>query len=74
LASGLSAATGDVASFVIVASIVTVSITLDFVQEVRAHNAVDALRRSVAVQANVRRQGTACQFRSTNWFPVTLSS
>jgi Mg2+-importing ATPase len=58
VASGLSAATGDVASFIIVVSIVTISITLDFVQEVRAQNAVDALRRSVAVQANVRRQGT----------------
>jgi Mg2+-importing ATPase len=58
VASGLSAATGDVASFVIVVCIVTISITLDFVQEVRAQNAVDALRRSVAVQANVRRHGT----------------
>ena len=57
VASGLSAATGDVASFFIVAAIVTASITLDFVQEVRAQNAVEALRRSVAVQATVRRDG-----------------
>jgi Mg2+-importing ATPase len=57
VASGLSAATGDVASFFIVVSIVTISMTLDFVQEVRAQNAVDALRRSVAVQATVRRDG-----------------
>ncbi|MGC9954896.1 MAG: magnesium-translocating P-type ATPase [Rhizomicrobium sp.] len=57
VASGLSAATGDVASFFIVVSIVTASITLDFVQEVRAQNAVEALRRSVAVQATVRRDG-----------------
>jgi len=57
VASALSAATGDVASFVIVASIVTISMTLDFVQEVRAQNAVEALRRSVAVQATVRRDG-----------------
>jgi Mg2+-importing ATPase len=57
VASGLSAATGDVASFVIVVAIVTISITLDFVQEVRAQNAVEALRRSVAVQATVRRDG-----------------
>jgi Mg2+-importing ATPase len=47
VASGLSAAT-DVASFLIVVSIVTISITLDFVQEVRAQNAVEALRRTVA--------------------------
>jgi P-type Mg2+ transporter len=57
VASGLSAATGDAASFVIVVTIVTISMTLDFVQEVRAQNAVEALRRSVAVQANVRRDG-----------------
>ena len=59
VASGLSAATGDVASFFIVVTIVMMSMTLDFVQEVRAQNAVEALRRSVAVQATVRRNG-AC--------------
>ena len=31
--------------------------TIDFVQEVRAQNAVETLRRSVAVQAKVRRSG-----------------
>jgi Mg2+-importing ATPase len=59
VASGLSAATGDAASFLIVVTIVTLSMTLDFVQEVRAQNAVEALRRSVAVQATVRRNGTS---------------
>jgi P-type Mg2+ transporter len=59
VASGLSAATGDLASFLIVVGIVTTSITLDFVQEVRAQNAVEALRRSVAVQAKVRREGAS---------------
>lgn len=54
-ASVLSAATGDVASFVIITTIVVLSIGFDFVQEVRAQNAVEALRRSVAVQASVRR-------------------
>jgi Mg2+-importing ATPase len=57
VASGLSAATGDIPSFVIVFTIVMLSMTLDFVQEVRAQNAVEALRRSVAVQASVRRDG-----------------
>lgn len=57
VASGLSAATGDIASFVVVVTIVTISMTLDFVQEVRAQNAVAALRKSVAVQAMVRRDG-----------------
>ena len=59
VASGLSAATGDIASFFIVVTIVTISMTLDFVQEVRAQNAVEALRRSVAVQATVRRNGAS---------------
>ncbi len=59
VASGLSAATGDVASFVIVVTIVTISMTLDFVQEVRAQNAVEALRRSVAVKTTVRRGGAS---------------
>lgn len=58
VASGLSAAAGDLASFFIVLSIVILSMTLDFVQEVRAQNAVEALRRSVAVQAIVLRDGT----------------
>ena len=57
VASALSAATGDIASFVIISSIITISMTLDFVQEVRAQNAVEALRLSVAVRASVRRDG-----------------
>jgi Mg2+-importing ATPase len=59
VASAVSAATGDVASFVIIVTIVTLSVILDFVQEVRAQNAVEALRRSVAVQATVRRNGAS---------------
>src|SRR5580698_3192586 len=58
VASGLSAATGDVPSFVIIITIVMLSIAFDFVQEVRAQNAVEALRRSVAVRATVRRDGS----------------
>jgi Mg2+-importing ATPase len=59
VASALSAATGDIASFVIVVAIVIASMTLDFVQEVRAQNAVEALRRSVAVKSTVRRDGAS---------------
>ncbi len=59
VASGLSAATGDIASFLIVLCVITASIALDFIQEVHAQNAVEALRRSVAVQATVRRDGVA---------------
>ena len=56
-ASALSAATGNVTSFVIVIVMVVLSVTLDFVQETRAINAVEALRRSVAVRVQVRRDG-----------------
>lgn len=57
-ASVLSAATGNVTSFVIVIVMVVLSITLDFVQGLRAETAVEALRRTVAVRARVRRTGT----------------
>jgi len=56
-ASSLSAVTGDISSFLIVLLIVLASITLDFVQEVHAQNAVEELRRSVALRATVRRDG-----------------
>ncbi len=56
-ASGLSALTGDGASFVIVAAILAISVTLDFVQEVRAERAVDVLRKSVALRTVVLRDG-----------------
>jgi len=56
-ASALSAATGNVASFVIVIVMVVLSVTLDFIQETRAENAVEALRRTVAVRVQVVRDG-----------------
>jgi Mg2+-importing ATPase len=57
-ASAVSAATGEVASFVIIAAVIMLSVTLDFIQEVRAENAVEALRRSVAITARTCRNGT----------------
>jgi Mg2+-importing ATPase len=56
-ASALSAATGNITSFVIVIIMVVLSVTLDFVQEKRAENAVEALRRTVAVRVQVLRDG-----------------
>ena len=58
VASALSAASGDVTSFLIVVTIIAISTSLDFWQEFRAQTAVEALRRSVAVRAAVRRDGT----------------
>ena len=56
-ASGLSAITGDAASFLIIAGIVLLLVLLDFVQESRAQSAVDALQAKVALRAAVRRDG-----------------
>lgn len=56
-ASALSAATGNLTSFVIVFILVILSATLDFIQEMRAENAIDALRRSVDIRVQVRRDG-----------------
>jgi len=57
VAAAISAATGDVASFGIIFAVITLSITLDVVQERRAELAADALKRSVAIRADVCRDG-----------------
>jgi Mg2+-importing ATPase len=49
VASGMAALTGDVASFVIIVTMVLVSVTLDFVQEHRAGQAAERLKASVAL-------------------------
>ena len=72
-ASALSAATGNVTSFVIVIVMVVLSVTLDFVQETRAENAVEALRRTVAVRVQVRRDGVEVSEPVTSWCPGTWS-
>ncbi|MBI3440205.1 MAG: HAD-IC family P-type ATPase, partial [Proteobacteria bacterium] len=57
IASFLSVLTGDKASFVIILTILLLSVMLDFFQEVRAEKTVDALRQSVAIKAIVLRDG-----------------
>ncbi|MEP9350401.1 magnesium-translocating P-type ATPase [Xanthobacter sp. KR7-225] len=61
MAAAVSGVTGDWRSFVVILAIVLLSITLDLVQEQKAEAAVEALRRSVAVTARVRRGGVACE-------------
>ncbi|MGE5238803.1 MAG: magnesium-translocating P-type ATPase, partial [Chloroflexota bacterium] len=56
-ASFVSALTGDVRSFVIITVIILISVTVDFVQEHRAGQAAESLRKSVAVHARVLRDG-----------------
>jgi P-type Mg2+ transporter len=54
-AAAISAFVGDVVSFVIIAVMVVLSVTLDFVQEYRAGHAAEGLKRSVALRATVLR-------------------
>ncbi len=54
LLSGLS---GDIGSFAIIATVLSLSITLDIVQEHRAELTAERLRESVAIQADVVRDG-----------------
>jgi P-type Mg2+ transporter len=68
-ASALSAATGDTASFVIVVTIVVLSVVIDFVQEMRAQNAVDALQAKVALRARTVRDGQEVAVRVAELVP-----
>lgn len=56
-ASALSAWTGDVTSFAIILAIIALSVVLDVGQQRQAEGAVEALRRSVALRADVMRDG-----------------
>lgn len=58
VASTVSALTGEVTNFVIISSIVLLSVTLDFVQEHRANAAAEKLKQAVSVRASVLRDGS----------------
>jgi Mg2+-importing ATPase len=60
-ASLISALTGDAAGALIIGLIITMSVTLDFVQAYRAGRAADLLALQVAVMATVLRDGTPCE-------------
>ncbi len=57
-ASVVAGLTDDIASFVIISSMVLLSTILDLVQERRANATAEALKRSIAITAQVRRDGT----------------
>ena len=57
VAASISGLTSDFASFAIILVVVSFSIVLDVVQEHRADFAAEALRRSVAINADVLRNG-----------------
>jgi Mg2+-importing ATPase len=56
-AAGVSAATGDTASALIIVTIIILSVGLDTLQEGRAAKAAEALKQSVALTADVLRDG-----------------
>jgi Mg2+-importing ATPase len=59
-AAAVSAVTQDPTSFVIITTIVLLSVILDFVQEHRAEIAADKLRDRVALRVSVLRDGRVC--------------
>ena len=72
VASAISAFTGDVASFVIISTIVLMSVVLDSVQEQRARSAAERLRRSVALKERVLRDGAEREIEAAEIVPGDL--
>ena len=72
VASGISAFTGDVASFLIISAIVLISVVLDFVQEQRAESAAERLRDQVALTARVQRDGAERDIAAAEIVPGDL--
>jgi Mg2+-importing ATPase len=72
VASGISALTGDVTNFLLIAFMVLFSVTLDFVQEHRAGKAAASLRQSVSVRATVVRDGKAVEIPVVDVVPGDL--
>jgi len=65
VASAIAGATGDIASFAIIALVVILSTALDIVQEHRAEATAEALKRSIALHSAVLRDGAAVELPVT---------
>ncbi len=65
----ISGFTGDRASLTIIAVIVVLSVTLDFVQEYRAGRAAERLQSSVALKATVMRNGRSTEIGADRVVP-----
>ena len=74
VASGLSAITGDVSSFVIVVAIVTLSMVLDFVPGVAGRERGRGLAPFRRGARHGRRDGSAVRVPVDRWFPAMWSS
>ncbi len=68
-AAAVSAFTGDLASFVIIAIIVLMSVLLDMTQEYQAQKAADSLRAQVSLTANALRDGKPVEVAATGIVP-----
>ena len=68
-AAAVSAFTGDVPSFVIIATIVLMSVILDVAQERQAQNAADRLRQQVSLSATALRDGKPVDVLATQIVP-----
>ncbi len=68
-AAGVSAFTGDVPSFVIIAVILLMSVILDVTQEHQAQNAADSLRKQFSISARVLRDGKPVEIPATEVVP-----
>jgi Mg2+-importing ATPase len=68
-AGAISAFVGDVVSFFIIAVVVALSVTLDFVQEYRAGRAAEGLQRSVALRATALRGGRSAEIMADEIVP-----
>lgn len=73
VASIVLAVTGDMTSFIIIAVIVLMSVTLDFVQEYHAGQAAERLRQSVAVRVQVLRDGKPLDIPLADLVPGDIS-
>lgn len=68
-AAAVSGMSGDLGSFVIIVAVVTLSLTLDIVQEHRAELTAEALRESVAIEAEAVRDGVTASIPVTALVP-----
>jgi Mg2+-importing ATPase len=73
IAAAVSALSGDLASFIIIIGVVGLSLTLDIMQEHRAEQTAEALRASVAIQADVLRDGRLALVRVQDLVPGDIA-
>ena len=69
VAAAVSGVSADLGSFVIIVAVVTMSLTLDIVQEHRAELTAEALREQVAIEADAVRDGTVMSIPVTALVP-----